>query len=152
MHKSNQQAAEAPLTDSMQMFRMGLEGGKPAKTARSGGVTVRTTGFFATKPRASKSELVIFTRQLSTMISAGISLLEAIEVLTEQAETPGMKACCAQLANELRGGSDLSAAMTTCPKVFTPLYVSMVTAGEASGQMDVILVRLIFFFYPQAGA
>jgi type IV pilus assembly protein PilC len=94
------------------------------------------------RPRASKSEIVIFTRQLSTMISAGISLLEAIEVLAEQAETPGMKATCHRLAAELRGGSDLSAAMSSCPKVFTPLYVSMVTAGEASGQMDVILQRL----------
>jgi len=120
------------------------EGGKPAKPAAKGGgaSSGARRGLFATKPRASKQELVIFTRQLSTMISAGISLLESIEVLTEQAETPGMRACCEQLANSLRGGSDLSAAMNTCPKVFTPLYVSMVTAGEASGQMDVILVRL----------
>jgi type IV pilus assembly protein PilC len=119
------------------------EGGKPAKAARSaGGVAVRRSGLFATKPRASKQELVIFTRQLSTMISAGISLLEAIEVLTEQAAPPGLTPTCAQHATERRGGSDLSAAMNTCPKVFTPLYVSMVTAGEASGQMDVILVRL----------
>jgi type IV pilus assembly protein PilC len=118
------------------------EGGKPAR--RSDGAAARRPGggLFRARPRASKGELVIFTRQLSTMISAGISLLESLEVLTEQAETPGMKAACAQLANELRGGSDLSAAMGTCPKVFSPLYVSMVTAGEASGQMDVILVRL----------
>jgi len=115
------------------------EGGKPSSGPRK---SVLNKGLFAPKPRASKNELVIFTRQLSTMISAGISLLESIEVLTEQAETPGMRATCAQLANELRGGSDLSAAMGTCPKVFTPLYISMVTAGEASGQMDVILVRL----------
>jgi len=99
-------------------------------------------GFFSKQPSATKSEVVIFTRQLSTMISAGISLLESIEVLAEQAETPGMKACCQRLANELRGGSDLSAAMGTCPKVFSSLYISMVTAGEASGQMDVILQRL----------
>ena len=116
------------------------EGGKAPKSEKRAALGGR--GFFATRPRASKVEVVIFTRQLATMISAGISLLESIEVLTEQAETPGMKACCAQLASELRGGSDLSSAMATCPKVFTPLYVSMVTAGEASGQMDVILVRL----------
>jgi type IV pilus assembly protein PilC len=117
------------------------EGGRAAaamKKVSSG----KGGGLFAVRPRASKSEIVIFTRQLSTMISAGISLLEAIEVLAEQAETPGMKATCHRLAAELRGGSDLSAAMSSCPKVFTPLYVSMVTAGEASGQMDVILQRL----------
>jgi type IV pilus assembly protein PilC len=119
------------------------EGGKVVPTEKKAANAPRKgSGFFSSSPRASKSELVIFTRQLSTMISAGISLLEAIEVLAEQAETPGMKACCVRLANELRGGSDLSAAMNTCPKVFTPLYVSMVTAGEASGQMDVILQRL----------
>ncbi|NOT29361.1 MAG: type II secretion system F family protein [Planctomycetes bacterium] len=99
-------------------------------------------GLFSKKPSATKTELVIFTRQLSTMISAGISLMEAIEVLAEQAETPGMKATCKRLASSLRGGSDLSAAMSSCPKAFSPLYVSMVTAGEASGQMDVILQRL----------
>ncbi len=119
------------------------EGGKPAKRAEkkgaAGGGSVR---LFKSKPRCTKSELVMFTRQLSTMISAGISLLESLEVLSEQAESPGMKATVVQLANELRGGSDLSAAMLTCPKVFNALYVSMVTAGEASGQMDVILVRL----------
>jgi type IV pilus assembly protein PilC len=98
--------------------------------------------FGSSRPRASKAELTIFTRQLSTMISAGISLLEGLEVLTAQAETPGMKATCEKLASELRGGSDLSAAMQTCPKVFNQLYISMVTAGEASGQMDIILERL----------
>ena len=122
------------------------EGGKPAKKTAAEGASPAArkagTGLFSGKPKASKTELVIFTRQLSTMISSGISLLESIEVLTEQAETPGMKACCATLAAELRGGSDLSKAMALCPKVFSPLYISMVTAGEASGQMDVILQRL----------
>ncbi len=99
-------------------------------------------GLFKVKPNASKADLTIFTRQLSTMIGAGISLLESLEVLRDQAETPGMKACLDILTSELRGGADLSTAMARCPKVFNPLYVSMVTAGEASGQMDVILVRL----------
>ncbi len=115
--------------------------GKPA-APRSSGNGGGIAGLFTKKPSATKTELVIFTRQLSTMISAGISLLEAIEVLAEQAETPGMKATCHRIASELRGGSDLSAAMHACPKAFSPLYVSMVTAGEASGQMDVILQRL----------
>ncbi|MEZ5978918.1 MAG: type II secretion system F family protein [Planctomycetota bacterium] len=97
-----------------------------------------------TKPKAqvTKQELVIFTRQLATMIGAGLSLLESLDVLGEQAETPGMKMTCQTLTGELRGGSDLSAAMETCPKAFSKLYVSMVRAGEASGQMDVILERL----------
>jgi len=94
------------------------------------------------KPRANRTELVIFTRQLSTMVGAGISLLEAIDVLKEQAERPGMRATCDRIAAELRGGADLSAAMSTCPKVFNDLYISMVAAGEVSGQMDTVLDRL----------
>jgi type IV pilus assembly protein PilC len=85
---------------------------------------------------------VIFTRQLSTMISAGLALLESLEVLASQAETPGMKRTCEKLASDVRGGNDLSVAMESCPKVFDPLYVSMVRAGEVSGQMDIILERL----------
>jgi type IV pilus assembly protein PilC len=94
------------------------------------------------KPRASRQELVIFTRQLSTMIGAGLALLESLEVLGDQAENKGMKAMCERLVAEVRGGSDLSAAMEQCPKVFDSLYVSMVRAGEVSGQMDIILARL----------
>jgi type IV pilus assembly protein PilC len=95
-----------------------------------------------TRPGANRQELVLFTRQLSTMIGAGLSLLESLEVLEAQADTPPMKATCALLVAELRGGNDLSAAMDKCPRAFSPLYTSMVRAGEASGQMDVILDRL----------
>ena len=109
---------------------------KAAAGGKAGG------GLFAPRVICKKTELVVFTRQLATMISAGISLLESIEVLAEQAESPGMKLCCERLASELRSGSDLSSALQTCPKIFNPLYVSMVAAGEASGQMDVILSRL----------
>jgi len=100
------------------------------------------SSLFRAGPSANKSELVLFTRQLATMVGAGLALLEAIDVLGAQADTQGLKATCERLAAELRSGSDLSSAMETCPKVFSPLYISMVRAGEASGQMDVILERL----------
>lgn len=92
--------------------------------------------------RAKKSEIVIFTRQLATMVGAGLSLLECLDVLGHQAESKGMKQTCQVLVDAVRGGSDLSAAMEQCPRSFTPLYVSMVKAGEVSGQMDIILNRL----------
>lgn len=92
--------------------------------------------------RAKKSEIVIFTRQLATMVGAGLSLLESLDVLGHQAESKGMKQTCQVLVDAVRGGSDLSAAMEQCPRSFTPLYVSMVKAGEVSGQMDIILNRL----------
>jgi len=99
-------------------------------------------GRFARSPRVNKTELVLFTRQLATMVAAGLALLEAIDVLGQQADTPGLRTTCEKLSSELRAGSDLSSAMEACPRAFSGLYVSMVRAGEASGQMDVILERL----------
>ncbi|MCY3000520.1 MAG: type II secretion system F family protein [Planctomycetota bacterium] len=111
-----------------------VAGDKPARKAGS--------SFFNRTPKVNSEELVLFTRQLATMVGAGLALLESIDVLGSQAETPGLRQVCEKIGSELRGGSDLSSAMETCPRAFTPLYVSMVRAGEASGQMDVILERL----------
>ena len=110
--------------------------------ARKGRKGYRKLSTKGVRPNANRVELVLFTRQLSTMIGAGISLLEGLEVLGDQAESPQFKACCEMLVAEVRGGSDLSAAMEKCPRAFTELYVSMVKAAEVSGQMDIILVRL----------
>ena len=93
------------------------------------------------RPR-KQDELVVFTRQLATMITSGITLLEAMEILVEQAETPAFAATLQSVTSEVRTGSDLSRALTRHPRVFTELYVNMVKAGEVSGQIDEILVRL----------
>ncbi|MFA5794366.1 MAG: type II secretion system F family protein [Candidatus Brocadiia bacterium] len=92
--------------------------------------------------RASMEELVIFTRQLATMISAGIPLMESLEVLQEQTDNPGFKLVLAEVVEKVRGGSDFSAALADHPKVFYKIYVSMIKAGEAGGQLDSILARL----------
>lgn len=120
----------------------GGKGKKGSKGKKGGGGLSMEIRLFPARPSASRTELVLFTRQLATMIGAGISLLEGLEVLSEQAETPGFKLACENLAEDLRGGADLSSAMGKMPKVFSHLYVSMVCAGEVSGQMDVILDRL----------
>lgn len=94
------------------------------------------------RPGAKKGELELFTRQLSTMISAGIPLLECLEILCEQAESPGFKKTLGGVVDDIRSGTDFSAALGRFPKVFSRIYVSMVRAGEASGQLDEILIRL----------
>lgn len=102
--------------------------------------------FFSLKPKArpgvKKDELVVFTRQLSTMISAGIPLLEGLEILNEQTSNPGFAVCLDSVIEDIRGGSDLSAALEKFPKVFSNIFVSMIKAGEVSGQLDEILIRL----------
>lgn len=92
--------------------------------------------------RVKATELSMFTRQLSTMLGSGLALMEAFEVLSEQSESPAMCKVSAHIADEIRSGADLSAALESCGKVFGSLYISMVKAGEASGQMDQILERL----------
>lgn len=118
------------------------KGGSPA--ARRGGVL----GFSLTRAGmkagqgVKNDELVLFARQLATMISAGIPLLESLEILSEQADTVGFKKCLEDIVFEIRGGKDLSQCFDKYPKVFSDIFVSMIRAGEASGQLDEILARL----------
>lgn len=94
--------------------------------------------------KASTKDLALFTRQLSTMLGAGIPLLEGLEVLAEQTmETnQGFGQGAQEVADMVRGGTSLSEAMTQYPKIFPDIYINMIKAGEASGQLDVILDRL----------
>jgi len=103
------------------------------------------TGLFsqkAPKPRIKGDDLVVFTRQLATMVSAGIPLLESLEILQEQAEDKGFKFVLGTVVDDVRSGTDLSNALSRHPRVFKNIYVNMVRAGEASGQLDEILNRL----------
>ncbi len=92
------------------------------------------------KPR--KDELVVFTRQLSTMITAGITLMDALDILVGQTENPRFSNVLERVAEDIRTGSDLSKALSNFPNCFSNIYVNMVRAGEVSGQLDEILVRL----------
>ncbi|MGE0192020.1 MAG: type II secretion system F family protein [Planctomycetota bacterium] len=89
-----------------------------------------------------KDEIVIFTRQLATMVGAGIPLLECLEILREQAASRQFNMLLGEVVASVRGGEDLSTSINRYPKVFTDVYVSMIKAGEASGQLDDILLRL----------
>jgi type IV pilus assembly protein PilC len=96
----------------------------------------------AKKSSCKKGELEVFTRQLATMLSAGIPMLEGLEILADQAESPGFAFCLDKVVTDIRSGSDLSKAMEPHKKVFSHIYVSMIKAGEVSGQIDIILSRL----------
>lgn len=117
----------------------------PIEVKKSGGLFGGLRGGrkkVATKASAKKGELEVFTRQLATMLSSGIPMLEALEILADQAESPGFSYCLNKVVDDIRGGADLSRAMEPHKRVFSNIYVSMVRAGEVSGQIDVILSRL----------
>ena len=94
------------------------------------------------KPRLRKDDLVVFTRQLATMITSGIPLLECLEISEEQSADKGFKYLLANVVELVRGGNDLSESLARHPRVFSKIFVNMVRAGEASGQLDIILTRL----------
>ncbi len=96
----------------------------------------------AAQAKVKLAEMVIFTRQMAAMIAAGIPLLECLEILAEQMDNPGFKAVLEDVVYEVRGGTDLSTAMGKHPRVFEDIYVNMIRAGEVSGQIDEILLRL----------
>jgi type IV pilus assembly protein PilC len=101
------------------------------------------TGLFGPpRPRVTTKDIAVLTRQLSTMISAGIPLLESLEILVEQASDAGFRIVLDKVIDRVRAGSDFSHALSEHPRLFSKIYVNMIKAGESSGQLDVILQRL----------
>ena len=94
------------------------------------------------KGRVRRKELVPVARQLATMFQSGIPLVESLEVIEEQSENPALKAILGDIASEVRQGKDFSTALTRHRKVFNNIFINMVKAGEASGQLDEVLDRL----------
>jgi type IV pilus assembly protein PilC len=92
--------------------------------------------------RVKAAELTVMTRQLATMISAGMTLLRAFYVLEEQAENPKLKEVLTAVREDIEAGLTFSAALAKHPKVFNPLYVAMVRAGEAGGVLEQSLDRI----------
>jgi type IV pilus assembly protein PilC len=111
-------------------------------TEDSGLAAKRT--LFGRPPRAKvkTKDICILTRQLSTMISAGIPLLESLEILCEQASDPGFRRVMDRIIERVRSGTDFSTALGEHPKIFSHIFVNMIKAGEVSGNLDVILTRL----------
>jgi type IV pilus assembly protein PilC len=87
-------------------------------------------------------EIVIFSRQLATMVDSGIPLVQALDILCEQIEKPHFKNIILKVRDDIETGSSLSDAFSKHPAVFSPLYINMVKAGESSGALDDILDRL----------
>ena len=97
---------------------------------------------FGIRKRIKLDDLVIFSRQLATMVDAGIPLVGALDILGEQMDNKTFGAIIITVRNDVETGSSLSDAIAKHKKVFSPLFVNMVKAGESSGMLDEILDRL----------
>ena len=94
------------------------------------------------QPKVTSKDIVVFTRQFSTMIDAGLPLVQGLNMLTEQAQNKTFKSILNQVTRDVEGGSTLADALGKHPKVFDSLYVNLVAAGEVGGILDTILQRL----------
>ncbi|HID32209.1 MAG TPA: type II secretion system F family protein [bacterium (Candidatus Stahlbacteria)] len=92
--------------------------------------------------RVRLRDIAVFTRQFSTMLNAGLPLLNCLEILAKQAENPAFRKVILDVMSDVEGGLSLADALRKQRKVFSDLYVNMVEAGESGGALDVILLRL----------
>ena len=94
------------------------------------------------QPRITNKDIVVFTRQFSTMIDAGLPIIQGLTILAEQSENRTFKNILKEVVRDVEGGSSLAESIEKHPKVFDQLYVNLVAAGEAGGILDIILRRL----------
>jgi type IV pilus assembly protein PilC len=87
-------------------------------------------------------QLMVLTRQMATLIHAGLPLLRGLKVLERQESNPALKKAVREIAESIEGGSNFADALAAHPRIFNKLYINMVKAGEAGGVLDVVLERL----------
>ena len=121
------------------------KGAAPAKGAAKKGVGSKQINIKMPKflmGRVKQKDLTGFTRQLATLVNAGLPLMRCIDVLKKQKMAPAMMDCLNGISEGIAGGATFSESLTAYPKVFDNLYVNMVKAGEAGGVRGVVLDRL----------
>ena len=94
------------------------------------------------QPRVRESDIILFARQFSTMIDAGLPIVQCLDILQNQQENKTFKKMLRQVMEAVEGGSTLAEALTRFPKQFDSLFTNMIAAGEAGGILDTILRRL----------
>jgi type IV pilus assembly protein PilC len=92
--------------------------------------------------RVSAKDVAVVIRQLATMVNAGLSLFNSLSAIIDQAASPGLTAILREVAYEVEGGSSLGEAMAKHPRVFSPVVIAMIKAGEAGGFLDTVLVSV----------
>jgi len=94
------------------------------------------------KPRVGSKDLVIFSRQLSTLVSAGVPIVQGLSILESQVENPAFKTVLLKIREDIESGLSITDALRKHPQAFPNIYVSMIHAGEIGGILDTILERL----------
>ena len=102
----------------------------------------KRASIFKKSTKIKSDDLILFSRQLATMVNAGLPLVQGLDTLADQMENPSLKTLIRKLEDDVEGGESFSQALLKHQKVFSEFYVSMIRAGEESGTLDEILNRL----------
>ena len=123
------------------------EANEEAKQSSNGG---RKFNLFAFMQRPSTADVAVMTRQLATLVRAGVPLVESVAALTEQVEKEELKRTLTSVRETLNEGTSFAKSLEAHPRIFPSLYINMVAAGEASGTLEAVLERLADFMEGQA--
>jgi len=114
---------------------------KKKKTAKK--KKKKGSSFSFGKKKVTPQDIVIFSKQFATMVKAGLPILNVLVMLRDQVENPSLKEIIEDIRKSLEGGVTLSKCFNKYPKVFDNIYVNLIKAGEASGKLDVFLLKLV---------
>lgn len=143
----NQSAAVSVIkANNMIPTRVDPVGGRKApKQAAKSNAQKKSFDIPFLKGRVKPKQLMILTRQLATLLEAGLPLLRGLRILLKQEKNPAMREALAGMGESVEGGGTFSEALSMFPKIFDNLYVNMVKAGEAGGVLDAVLARIAEF-------
>ena len=99
--------------------------------------------FLSKKKKAKMEDILIFSKQFATMVKAGLPILQVLAMLRDQMENPGIKDIIEDIRKSLEGGVNLSKCFEKYPQHFDNVYVNLIKAGEASGKLDVFLLKIV---------
>ena len=111
---------------------------KAAEKKKGGG-----SSFSLFKKKIKPDDIVLFSKQFATMVKAGLPILQTLSMLRDQLEHPEVKKIVEDIRKNLEGGLTLSKCFEKYPKVFDNIYINLIKAGEASGKLDVFLLKLV---------
>lgn len=97
-------------------------------------------------PKVKPAEFTVFCRQLATMYRAGVTLVESLQILSDQATTKVFKGVLAKMTDDMREGKQFSEAAASYPSIYSNIFISMIKAGEIAGNLDTMLERLAVFY------
>src|SRR5580658_7346938 len=129
--------SEAGIASVLRQKRLELVSASPA-----GGLSSILGALTKKGGKVTTRDIVIFSRQFSTMVNAGLPIMQGLSIVAEQAENPDFRVIMGKVRDDISNGVPLSEAMARHPKAFSTLYVNMVKAGEQGGILDTIFERL----------